>query len=79
MARGQRKTIEEKILQKQEIINNLSVRIESEQNELQALLNEQKQQEVEILYEFIKTSDMSVYEAIEVLKNSFNEKYNATA
>ena len=79
MARGQRKTIEEKILQKQEIINNLSVRIESEQNELQALLNEQKQQEVEILYEFIKTSDMSVYEAIELLKNSFNEKYNATA
>ena len=79
MARGQRKTIEEKILQKQEIINNLSVRIESEQNELQALLNEQKQQEVEILYEFIKTSDMSVYEAIELLKNSFNEKYNETA
>lgn len=79
MARGQRRTIEEKILQKKEIINNLSVRIESEQNELQALLNEQKQQEVEILYEFIKTSDMSVYEAIEVLKNSFNEKYNATA
>lgn len=79
MARGQRKTIEEKILQKQEIINNLSVRIESEQNELQALLNEQKQQEIEILYEFIKTSDMSVYEAIELLKNSFNEKYNETA
>ena len=79
MARGQRKTIEEKIIQKQEIINNLSVRIESEQNELQALLSEQKQQEVEILYEFIKTSNMSVYEAIEVLKNSFNEKYNATA
>ena len=79
MARGQRRTIEEKILQKKEIINNLSVRIESEQNELQALLNEQKQQEIEILYEFIKTSDMSVYESIEVLKNSFNEKYNATA
>lgn len=39
MARGQRKTIEEKILQKQEIINNLSVRIGSEQNELQALVN----------------------------------------
>ena len=79
MARGQRKTIEEKIIQKQEIIKNLSVRIESEQNELQALLSEQKQQEVEILYEFIKTSDMSVYEAIELLKNSFNEKYNETA
>ena len=79
MARGQRRTIEEKILQKQEIINNLSVRIESEQNELQALLNEQKQQEVEILYEFIKTSDMSVYEAIEVLRSNIDNKYNATA
>lgn len=79
MARGQRKTIEEKILQKQEMINNLSARIESEQNELQALLNEQKQQEVEILYDFIKTSDMSVYEAIEVLRSNIENKYNATA
>lgn len=70
MARGQRKTIEEKILQKQEMINNLSARIESEQNELQALLNEQKQQEVETLYDFIKTSDMSVYEAIEMLRSN---------
>lgn len=79
MARGQRKTIEEKILQKQEMINNLSARIENEQNELQALVNEQKQQEVEILYDFIKTSNMSVYEAIEVLRSNIENKYNATA
>lgn len=79
MARGQRKTIEEKILQKQEMINNLSARIESEQNELQALINEQKQQEVEMLYDFIKTSDISVYEAIEVLRSNIENKYNATA
>ncbi len=74
MARGQRKTIEEKIIQKKEIINGLSIRINSEQKELEALLSEQKQQEVEILYDFIKTSDLGVYEAIDVLKEYTSKK-----
>ncbi|MDE6845484.1 MAG: hypothetical protein K2J99_06920 [Lachnospiraceae bacterium] len=68
MARGQRKSIEEKIQQKQQVIDALETRIEHEREELEALISEQKQKEVESLYDFIKTSDLSVDEATEVLQ-----------
>ncbi len=79
MARGQRKSIEEKIQQKQEIINALEVRIEHEKDELEALMSEQKQKEVEILYDFIKTSDLGVYEATDILKQHLSTQYEVTA
>lgn len=78
MARGQRKPIEEKITEKEELINSLSIRLDKEKEELKALLNEQKQQE-ETLYDFIKTANLSVYEATEVLQQYLSEKYEATA
>ena len=68
MARGQRKSIEDKIQQKQEIIDALEVRIEHEREELEALLSKQKQKEVETLYDFIKMSNLGVCEATEVLQ-----------
>lgn len=68
MARGQRKCIEEKIQQKKEVIDALEVRLEHEREELEALISEQKQKEVEILYNFIKESNLDIYEATEVLK-----------
>lgn len=68
MARGQRKSIEEKIQQKQEIIDGLETRIEHEREELEALLSEQKQKEVETLYDFIKMSHLGVNEATEILQ-----------
>lgn len=79
MARGQRKPIEDRIAEKEELINSLNVRIEKEKDELKALLSEQKQQEVETLYGFIKTTDLSVYEATEVLQKYLSDKYEATA
>lgn len=42
MARGQRKSIENKIAEKEELINALNVRLEKENSELKALLSEQK-------------------------------------
>jgi DNA repair protein RadC len=69
MARGQRKSIEEKIQQKQEVIDALEVRLEHEREELEALICEQKQKEVEILYDFIKESNLDVCEATEALKH----------
>lgn len=68
MARGQRKSIEEKIQKKQEVIDALEVRLEHEREELETLINEQKQKEVETLYDFIKTSNLGVDEATEVLQ-----------
>lgn len=79
MARGQRRTIEDKIAEKEELIKALNTRIEKESKELKALLGEQKQKEVEILYDFIKTSHLGLNEATEVLQQYLCNKYEATA
>ena len=75
MARGQRKTVEEKIEQKQEIINALEIRIQHEKEELEALIIEQKQKEVETLYDFIKTSNLDINEATDILQRYVTEQY----
>lgn len=77
MARGQRKSIEKRIQQKQELIDSLEVRIEHEKEELEALISEQKQKEVETLCDFIKTSNLNVYEATEALQRYVAEQYEA--
>lgn len=79
MARGQRKPIEEKIQQKQEIIESLEERLERERDELEALFSQQKHNEVESLYDFIKESGLSVNEAIEALQQYLSEQYSETA
>ncbi len=79
MARGQRRSIEEKIQQKQDVIDSLEVRLEHEREELEALLSEQKQKEVETLYDFIKASDLDVEEATELLKKHLSGQYEVTA
>lgn len=68
MARGVKKSIEEKIADKRELIGALEVRVEKEKKELEALLAEQKQQEVESLYNFLKESNLSIDKATEILK-----------
>lgn len=68
MARGQRRSIEEKIRQKQEIISGIELRLEHEREELEALISEQKQKEVETLYDFIKETNLDVQEATEILQ-----------
>lgn len=47
MARGQRKTIEEKMEQKQQLIEALMIRVESEKRELAELKEEKKRKELE--------------------------------
>ena len=79
MARGQRRTIEDKITEKEDLINALNTRIEKETKELKALLSEQKQKEIEVLYDFIKTSHLGLNEATEVLQQYLSNKYEATA
>lgn len=68
MARGQRRSIEEKIRQKQEMISGIELRLEHEREELEALISEQKQKEVETLYDFIKETNLDVQEATEILQ-----------
>ena len=79
MARGQRKSIDEKIQQKQELISSIETRLEHERKELEELLNEKQQQEIKILNDFLKTSGLSVFEATEVLQHYVAGQYEATA
>lgn len=79
MARGQRKSIDEKIQQKQELISSIETRLKHERKELEELLSEKQQQEVKILNEFLKTSGLSVYEATEVLQEYVSRQYETTA
>ena len=79
MARGQRKSIEEKIAEKQDLINSLNSRLEKETEELNLLLNEQKYQEIENLYELVKASNLSVEDVTAILNGYLTDNYEETA
>ena len=59
MARGQRKTIEEKITAKQELIEALLTRVESEKRELEELYEEKKRKELEVVSDLIEETGLS--------------------
>ncbi len=68
MARGQRKSIESKITEKEEIISALKVRIKSEQGELDALYKEKREKDLEELNQMISQSGLELNEAADILK-----------
>ncbi|MDE7353733.1 MAG: hypothetical protein K2O06_11900 [Acetatifactor sp.] len=68
MARGQRKTIEEKISAKQELIDALMTRVESEKRELEELYQEKKRKELEAVSDLIQDSGMQPDEVAAVLQ-----------
>lgn len=77
MARGIRKSLEDKIAQKSELIQSLEIRLDKERAELDEMMLEQKRQELDGLYEFIKNSSLSVEEATDILREhseSFSEE-----
>lgn len=68
MARGIRKSLDDKIAQKEELIESLEIRLEKEKNELNEMVQEQRRQELDGLYEFLKISNLSVDTATEILR-----------
>lgn len=68
MARGQRKSIEDKINAKLELIEALSIRIESEKRELDELFEEKKRKELETVSDLIADSGLEPYEVAEMLQ-----------
>lgn len=79
MARGQRKPIEQKIAEKEEIIEALQVRMKSELNELDALYNEKKLKDLEVIDDILRNSQISPDEAVEVLQDYANSRVAETA
>lgn len=74
MARGQRKTVEEKIAAKQELIDALMTRVESEKRELDELFQEKKRKELETVSELIADAGLQPDEVAEVLQEYMRAK-----
>lgn len=68
MARGQRKSIEEKIQAKQELLNALLVRVESEKRELAELMEEKRRKELEAVNELIEDFGLEPEEVTRALR-----------
>ncbi len=74
MARGQRKTIEEKIAAKQEMIQALLVRVESEKRELLELQEEKKRKELEVVGDLIADAGLEPGEVAQMLQEYKNSR-----
>lgn len=74
MARGQRKSIEEKIVAKQELIQALLTRVESEKRELEELEQEKKRKELEAVSELIADSGLQPDEVTAILQQYLEKK-----
>ncbi len=74
MARGQRKTLEEKIGAKQELIAALQTRVESEKRELDELLEEKRRRELEAVSDLIADTGLEPVEVAEVLQQYLDNR-----
>lgn len=79
MARGQRKTIEEKITAKKELIEALMTRVESEKRELEELYQEKKKKELEAVSEIIDESGLEPEEVAAVLQQYLERREEAAS
>ncbi|GFI65246.1 hypothetical protein IMSAG185_00843 [Lachnospiraceae bacterium] len=68
MARGQRKTLDEKIAAKQELIDALMTRVQSEKRELEELVQEKKMKELEAVSDLIADTGLQPEEVAEALQ-----------
>lgn len=76
MARGQRKTIEEKIAAKQELIRALLTRVESEKRELMELQEEKKRKELEVVGDLIADAGLEPEEVAQMLQEYKSNRQN---
>lgn len=66
MARGVKKSLQEKIAQKEELIDALSSRIKKEREELNELLEMQKLEELNELRDAVQKSGMDIADIIQL-------------
>lgn len=69
MARGRKKPIEDKISEKEDLIQSLQARLKAEQKELEALYSEKRLEDLDSLNDLIKTSGLSEYEVTEAIES----------
>ncbi len=69
MARGQRRSVEEKISEKEETVRALRARLKAEQSELDALLREKREKDLEGLNQMLTSSGLDLNQAADILKD----------
>ncbi|MCQ2539557.1 MAG: hypothetical protein MJ114_03825 [Acetatifactor sp.] len=74
MARGQRKSIDEKIAAKEEIIETLQGKLNAEKRELEELFEEKKKRELESLNEMILDAGVCPEEVAAILQKYLEER-----
>lgn len=79
MARGQRKSIEEKIAAKEELIEALATRMESEKRELEEMYQEKRRKELEVVSDIITESGLEPDEVAEVLQQYLENREAAAS
>lgn len=79
MARGPKKSLEEKIQDKYEIIEALKIRIKSEQSELEELLKEKQSRETQELGTILKENGLSAEEAKRIISEYIENNSKQTA
>lgn len=79
MARGPRKSIEEKIAAKQDLIEALMTRVESEKQELEELYQEKKRKELEAVGDLIEDSGLQPEEVAAVLRQYLENRTEAAS
>lgn len=79
MARGQRKTIEEKIAAKQKLIQALETRVDSEKMELEELYQEKRRKELEVVSDIIEEAGLEPEEVAEVLQQYLENREAAAS
>ncbi len=65
MARGAKKSLQEKITQKEELINSLTIRVKKEREELNELLEQQKNEELNELRMVMEQTGMEIADIIQ--------------
>ncbi len=79
MARGPRKSLDDKIREKYEIIEALKTRIKSEQSELDAMLKEKQDKEIAEIGDILKDSRLTPEEAKKILEDYVARNAKQTA
>ena len=73
MARGAKKSLQEKITMKEELIESLSIRIKKEREELNELSEQQKNEELNELRLVMQKSGMEIADIIQLAQNRLAE------
>lgn len=79
MARGPRKTLDDKIREKNEVIEALKVRIKSEQAELEELVKEKQDKEIAEIGNLLRDSSLTTEDARKIIEAYISNGTKQTA